>query len=80
MNAAAKWFVSQSGAHGFEGGIDFVQLPINPWLAALRIGTATPGGFQARQNGGVHEAIGQRFPGFNLRTLAPLAGNKLANR
>ena len=60
--------------------MDFAQLPVYPGLAALCVGAATPGGLQAGQQRGIHQAIGQCLPDFDLGTLAALAGDELANR
>ena len=79
MNAAAKRFVAQAGAHGLERGADFSHLAINPGLAALRSAAAGPGGFQPGQNGRVHQAVGQGFPGFHFGAFAALRGDELAD-
>jgi len=56
------------------------HLAVAPGLATL-IGAATgPVGFQPRQQGGVEQAVAQRFPGAHLDPLAARRRNELAHR
>ncbi|GAB4207762.1 MAG: hypothetical protein Fur0019_12680 [Tibeticola sp.] len=80
VDAAAKRLVAQALAHGLERGAHLVELARDPGGAALAFGAAGPGGFEAREDGGIEQAVGQRLPGLDFGTLAPSGRNELAHR
>jgi hypothetical protein len=79
VDAAAKRLVAQALAHGLEAGVHLAQLAVDPRLAAFAVLAACPGGLQARQDGRIHQPIGQCFPGLDLDPRAALRGDQLAH-
>ncbi|MCY1372057.1 hypothetical protein D9M69_592370 [compost metagenome] len=79
VDAAAKGLVAQALGHGGHAGLDLGALALDPGGAALGVGAAGPGGFEAPEHAGVHDAVGQRFPGLDLGALAALLRNELAH-
>ena len=80
MDTAAVRLVRQASAHRDQYGVDFPHLAINPRLAALCFRSAFEDHFHSGQQRRIHQAIGQRFPGFDFSALASLRGNQFADR
>ena len=79
VDAGAVGLVAQTLAEGQQAVVDLAHLPVDPGLTALAVGAAGPGGLQAREDGRIHDAVGQRLPGLDLGPFAATAGWKQCN-
>ena len=71
--------VTQALAHGTQRTDDARELPVDPGLATLFFGAPGPGAFQSGEQGGIQQAIAQRFPGSNLGAFAATFGQQAAD-
>jgi len=61
VDAGAERLLAQALAHGLHAGIDLARLPVDPRLAALRLGARRPVGLQPREELGPALIEGKRY-------------------
>lgn len=77
--AVAVRLVPDVAAHVVQCGVDLAQLALDPGLGTLPGAAPGPDQFLARQHGGVHQAVGHRFPGLDGNALAAQGGHQAAH-